>query len=89
MIGNTVNIAARVESKTKELGVDILVTQAVYELIREEIRLENLGSFLLKGQTEPLNLYSVVDTAQGTGALYEAVCRDFAEYMHQKASPVG
>ncbi len=83
VIGNTVNIAARVESKTKELGVDILVTQSVYELIKEEIRLENLGAFLLKGQTEPLNLYSVIDTAQGTGELYQAVCRDFAEYMNQ------
>jgi adenylate cyclase len=89
VIGNTVNIAARVESKTKELGVDILVTQSVYELVKEEIRLENLGAFLLKGQTEPLNLYSVIDTAQGTGTLYQAVCRDFAEYMNQKASPVG
>ncbi len=89
VIGNTVNIASRVENKTKELGIDILVTQSVYELVKDEIRLEHQGFFLLKGQAEPLNLYSVIDTANGTGELYQAVCSDFAEYERKKASPVG
>ncbi len=83
VIGDTVNIAARVESKTKELGIDILVTQSVYELVKDEIRLEHQGSFLLKGQTEPLSLYSVIDVADGTGGLYQEVCSDFAEYVRQ------
>ncbi len=89
VIGDTVNIASRVESKTKDLGTDILVTQSVYELIKDEIRLENQGSFLLKGQAEPLSLYSVIDTVNGTGALYQEVNRDFAEYVRKKASPAG
>ena len=89
VIGDTVNIASRVESKTKELGIDILVTQSVYELVKDEIRLEHQGSFLLKGQTEPLSLYSVLDTANGTGALYQEVCSDFAEYVRKQVSPVG
>jgi adenylate cyclase len=89
VIGNTVNIASRVESKTKELGMDILVTQSVYELVKDEIRFENQGSFLLKGQAEPLSLYSVIDTTNGTGELYQAVCSDFAEYERKKVSPVG
>jgi adenylate cyclase len=89
VIGNTVNIASRVESKTKELGMDILVTQSVYELVKDEIRLEHQGSFLLKGQAEPLSLYSVIDTTNGTGELYQAVCSDFAEYERKKVSPGG
>jgi adenylate cyclase len=89
VIGDTVNIAARVESKTKELGIDILVTQSVYELVKDEIRLEHQGFFLLKGQTEPLSLYSVIDLADGTGGLYQEVCSDFAEYTRQQVSPVG
>jgi adenylate cyclase len=89
VIGDTVNIAARVESKTKELGIDILVTQSVYELVKDEIRLEHQGSFLLKGQTEPLSLYSVIDVTDGTGGLYQEVCSDFAEYVRQQVSPVG
>jgi adenylate cyclase len=89
VIGDTVNIASRVENQTKELGTDILVTQSVYELIKDEIWLENQGSFLLKGQAETLSLYSVIDTVNGTGALYQEVNRDFAEYVRRKVSPVG
>jgi adenylate cyclase len=89
VIGNTVNIASRVESKTKDLGIDILVTQSVYELVKDEIRLEHQGSFLLKGQAEPLSLYSVIDTARGTGELYQAVCSDFAEYERKNVRPAG
>ena len=53
-IGDTVNVAARIESATKGRG-NILVSEPVYQAIGES----NWASteLLLKGKTHPLSLY--------------------------------
>jgi class 3 adenylate cyclase len=63
-IGDTVNIASRLESKTKELGTDILISRSVLEKIGGaldgEARFEKAGLVPLKGKAEPMELYKVV-----------------------------
>ena len=64
-IGDTVNIASRLESKTKELGTDILVSgtvrQKVGDALHGETRFESVGLIPLKGKAEPLELFKVLD----------------------------
>ncbi|OGS11700.1 MAG: hypothetical protein A2234_08340 [Elusimicrobia bacterium RIFOXYA2_FULL_58_8] len=63
-IGDTVNIAARLESKTKDLGTDILISRLVLEKVGGtldgEARFESVGPVALKGKAEPLELYKVL-----------------------------
>lgn len=59
VIGDAVNVAARLESLTKSLGRDILISEAVYQLVRDRVQVEDLGSHVLKGKAEPLHLYAV------------------------------
>ncbi|MFQ3584794.1 MAG: adenylate/guanylate cyclase domain-containing protein, partial [Cyanobacteriota bacterium] len=59
VIGDAVNVAARIESLTKSLGRDILISEAVYQLVRDQVQVEDLGSHSLKGKAEPLHLYAV------------------------------
>ncbi|MEN9231658.1 MAG: adenylate/guanylate cyclase domain-containing protein [Thermostichus sp. DG02_5_bins_236] len=59
VIGDAVNVAARIESLTKSLGRDILISEAVYQLVQDQVRVEDLGSHSLKGKAEPLHLYAV------------------------------
>ncbi len=63
-IGDTVNIASRLESKTKELNTDIIVSQAALEMARGSIgtsvSFAPLGKVALKGKTETMELYKVV-----------------------------
>lgn len=59
VIGDAVNVAARIESLTKTVGWDIVISEAVYRLAREHIQVRDLGSHLLKGKTEPIQLYGV------------------------------
>lgn len=63
-IGDTVNIASRLESKTKELNTDIIVSQAALEMARgslgTSVSFAPLGKVALKGKTETMELYKVV-----------------------------
>ncbi len=62
IIGDSVNIASRVEGLTKELNRPILLTGAVYELIKEDIQCEFLGAWPLKGVVAPVKIYDITMT---------------------------
>lgn len=68
-IGDTVNTAARLESKAGP--GEILVSQAVYELLRERVSMEYVGQLQLKGKKEPANVYRVAvkEPKEGGGAV--------------------
>jgi adenylate cyclase len=61
VVGDTVNVAARLEQLNKELGTDLLVSAEVYEAIGPELRAraEARGSVLLKGRSRPQQVYGV------------------------------
>jgi class 3 adenylate cyclase/CHASE2 domain-containing sensor protein len=50
-IGDTVNVASRVEGMTKSLGYPLLVTAAVAERLGEGCGLQPLGAFPLRGRS--------------------------------------
>jgi class 3 adenylate cyclase len=66
VIGDPVNVAARVEETTRETGDTILVTESTRALLSEEwrARLDERGSMPLKGKSEPIPLYAL----RGEGA---------------------
>jgi class 3 adenylate cyclase len=62
VIGDTVNVAARLESLTKEFaGNPILITAATYEGIKDhhELDVEDLGPHQVKGRDESVHVYAV------------------------------
>ena len=58
-IGDTVNLASRLESATKELGVGILVSEYTHNALRGSFRFKNMGSVHVKGRMDPVLTYSV------------------------------
>jgi adenylate cyclase len=54
-VGDTVNIAARLEALNKILGTEILVSEAVLAGLDEK-RARRLGQFLLAGKTKPVSI---------------------------------
>lgn len=73
VIGDTVNTASRVEGLTKELGTDILITDALYTLVQDEIEVVFMGHHALRGRDSQTGLYSVVGFKGDDPTLYQEV----------------
>jgi class 3 adenylate cyclase len=60
VIGDAVNIAARVEAMTRELDRDVLITAATAEALGDDIPVESVGEQFLKGIADPIELFELV-----------------------------
>lgn len=61
VLGNTVNLAARLESLTRSIGRAIAMSSEVRLCARKDWPFEAAGVFMLKGQDEALEVYSIND----------------------------
>jgi adenylate cyclase len=59
VIGDAVNLASRLESKTKELVTDILISGETYALVKSEIDAEVSGEVHVKGREQAVTAYKV------------------------------
>jgi class 3 adenylate cyclase len=57
VIGHTVNIAARLEQLTKELGVAVLTSAETAGRVGDGLRLTPVDTVAIRGQTEPMQVY--------------------------------
>ncbi|EKR93132.1 adenylate/guanylate cyclase catalytic domain protein [Leptospira santarosai str. CBC379] len=66
-IGDSVNMASRIESKTKKSGVPVLISEPVYERVRERILKGKVFAAQLKGKTGSHKLYEVQEILKKAG----------------------
>ncbi len=59
-IGDPVNLAARLESNSKNSTTQILISAATYEKIKDKIPTRRLAPIEVKGKSEPQEVYEVV-----------------------------
>lgn len=60
VIGDTVNLAARIEQATKPLGARMLISEAVWAALgTETVAGEDVGVVELKGQSQPVRLWKL------------------------------
>ncbi len=60
VIGDTVNLASRIEAINKPLCTDILISEQTYELVKDDIVSEEMPSFSVKGKSKPIRIFAVV-----------------------------
>lgn len=58
-IGDTVNTASRLETLTKEYGVDILLSAAVLERLKVPVAARPLGTAALRGKLQTLEVFAL------------------------------
>jgi adenylate cyclase len=59
VIGDSVNLAARLESASKTLGHTLIVGEATKKVIDDKFPFEFVDSITVKGKTEPVNVYTL------------------------------
>ena len=61
-IGDTVNLAARVEGLTKDHGVDVMMTDAAYAEVKGRVDAVEIGSVAVKGKERTVQVYALRST---------------------------
>jgi adenylate cyclase len=62
-LGNTVNLAARLEGLNKQFGTAILVSEGVYERVQRCFQFRSLESVIAKGMTKGTRVFELVGAA--------------------------
>lgn len=60
MIGDTVNLAARLESENKNYGTEILISEFTFERVKDIFVCRELGSVKVKGKQQAIMIYEVL-----------------------------
>ncbi len=59
VIGDSVNTASRIESLTKSIGTDLLISQSMVDQLKGKFIVEKTHEAHVKGKSEPLIIYKV------------------------------
>ncbi len=86
MMGDTVNLAARLESAARSYGVDTLVTESTRqaaELAGDRCVFRYLDRIVVKGRTEPVAIYEIVGLKETLPATTRECLLIFGEAMER------
>ena len=61
MIGDGVNLAARLESACKQYNARILISGNTFKKLKGTYRVRDIDDVIVKGKTEPVGVYEVLD----------------------------
>lgn len=76
-MGDSVNLASRLEGVNKIYGTLICISESTYELVKKDIEARELDSVAVKGKAKPVKIYEVVARR---GELSPAQKKAFPEY---------
>jgi len=78
VIGDPVNVVARLEGLTKDYGREVLLGEAAANLVQETRPLQFIDRVAVKGKTKPLDVYSIL--AASPDRLEEPMARYLETY---------
>ncbi|HIJ85902.1 MAG: adenylate cyclase [Magnetococcales bacterium] len=87
MIGDGVNLAARLESACKQYSAQILISENTYKKLRGTYRVREVDKVVVKGKTKPVSIFEVLDyhTEESFPNLMEAVNHFKNGFNHYQA----
>jgi len=59
VIGDNVNLGARLESLNKEFKTHIIISESTYNYVKDAVAAKSLGTTKVKGKEKAVQIYSV------------------------------
>ena len=88
VIGDTVNIASRLEGVNKIYGTDLMINEECYRLVETEVEVRELDLVTVYGKTEPIRIYELLSKGGELDAPTTELCHTFRialdHYRQQK-----
>ncbi len=72
VIGDSVNLGARLETANKEFNTDIIISEYTYNKVKDFVKVRELGSIVVKGKTSAVKVYELIDVAVSEKKLIKA-----------------
>jgi class 3 adenylate cyclase/nitrite reductase/ring-hydroxylating ferredoxin subunit len=72
-IGDAVNVASRVEAANKEAGTRLLISESLYERVKDEVEMTDFVRVRLRGTTDRITLYEIAKLRPETESRLNAV----------------
>jgi adenylate cyclase len=60
VMGDGVNLASRIESANKMYGTTIMISEATYAKVKEEVLVRIIDKIVVKGKTKPITVYELL-----------------------------
>ena len=79
MMGDTVNLAARLESSAKQYGVYIQIADSTYEAVKDQIVVRALDFVRVMGKTEPVKVFELISEKDQEPEIYKKILPVFHE----------
>lgn len=73
IMGDAVNLAARLESAAKQFGVYTMISQATYDLVKDHFVVRQVDKIQVVGKSEPVVVYELISEKSTLSADYEAL----------------
>ncbi len=81
MMGDAVNLAARLESAAKQYGVYTMISNRTYEPVRDEFIVRALDKIQVVGRSEPVVVYELLAQRGKLPAAYEPLLERYNEAL--------
>jgi adenylate cyclase len=65
LMGDNVNLGARLEGTNKEYGTNIIMSEFTYGLVKDRVIARELDNIRVKGKNKPVQIYELVDIPEG------------------------
>tara|TARA_B100000614_G_scaffold258458_1_gene280637 strand:+ start:2491 stop:4881 length:2391 start_codon:yes stop_codon:yes gene_type:complete len=65
LMGDNVNLGARLEGTNKQYGTGIIISEFTYGLVKDRVIARELDNIRVKGKNKPVVIYELVDVPEG------------------------
>jgi adenylate cyclase len=69
LMGDSVNLGARLEGTNKIYGTNIIISEFTYEKVKDSFTCRELDNIRVKGKLKPVKIYEIMDVAVETAAV--------------------